>query len=83
MNNHYRGLHIVVLDPETSIVDLAMVFDTYKSPDQFDDFISDDFKGGSIVIAACQDDCATNLSEKAKSWFANMGSSEIWNLQYR
>ena len=30
-----------------------------------------------IVIAACKDDCVTNLSEAGKQWFIDMGSEDI------
>ena len=35
------------------------------------------------MVAACKDDCVTNLSENAKKWFADLGSQEIYNLEYR
>ena len=38
---------------------------------------------GYIVVAACMDDCAANLSHTARQWFADMGSKEIENLRYR
>ena len=38
---------------------------------------------GHIVVAACKDDCVTNLSTAGKKWFFDMGSKEIWNLGYR
>ena len=38
---------------------------------------------GSIIIAACKDDCVTNLSQKVKSFFKAMGSINIDNLPYR
>lgn len=40
-------------------------------------------KDGYIVVAACQDECVTNLSDASKQFFADMGSTEIWNLKYR
>ena len=84
-HDHYRGLHIVVIDPTDGSVEWATVFDTYESPEGFDGFIAKDLhlKQGSIVAAACKDDCATKLSLRGRQWFANMGSKEIWNLGYR
>ena len=30
-NNHYRGLHIVIINPQSGKIELAQVFDTYQS----------------------------------------------------
>ena len=62
---------------------VSKVFDTYKSPESFDHFVKQGVPDGYIVIAACKDDCVTKLSQKGKTWFANMGSKEIWKVQYR
>ena len=35
------------------------------------------------MAAACRDDCITNMSEKGKKWFEDMGSLEIKELGYR
>ena len=59
------------------------MFDTYKTSIRLDHFIAQDIPAGFIVVAACKDDCATRLSERAKGWFADMGSKEIWKLEYR
>ena len=82
-SGHFRGLHIVVVNPSKARVELAKVFDTYKTADGFDDFIASDIPEGHIVVAACKDDCASNLSPKARQWFVEMGSKEIVNLEYR
>ena len=59
-------------------------FDTCKSSDSLDDFIAaDEIPEGCIIAAACKDECATNLSATAKQWFSDMGSKEVWNLEYR
>ena len=71
-------MHIVVINRKTGRVEAAKVFDTYKRSDNFDEFISDDgIAFGSIIVAACMDDCITNMSQEAKRWFSNMGSKEI------
>lgn len=80
---HYRGLHIVMIEPKTGSAEFAQVFDTYKNSTELDKFIERDIPEGHIIVAACQDDCATALSEKAKQWFADMGAIEIWNVGYR
>ena len=58
------------------------MFDTYKASEKFEEFI-DEVPGGHIVVAACKDDCATNLSRKAKKWFKKMGSKEVGKIRYR
>ena len=79
-----RGLHIIVINPNDGEVEFGEVFDTYKSSFELDQFINFDvIPDGHIVVAACQDDCITALSETGKSWFSDMGSKEINNLQYR
>lgn len=83
-NNHYRGLHIVVINPYLGQVEFAKVFDTYKTSENLELFIESGLIGKHyIVVAACKDDCATNLSKKVKRWFQRMGSSEIWKVKYR
>ena len=82
-SGHYRGLHIVVLNPKTGNCEMAMAFDTYKSSKRLDEFVDHGVNDDFMVIAACKDDCATNLSDKAKKWFSDMGSVEINNVQYR
>ena len=82
-NNHYRGLHIVVINPRNCKVETAKVFDTYNSSFEFDKLILDEIPQGHILIAACQDDCITKLSYDAKTWFTSMSSREILRLKYR
>lgn len=38
---------------------------------------------GFIIIASCQDECTTAMSERVKQWFEHLGSKEIRNLKYR
>ena len=38
---------------------------------------------GFIVVAAVMDDFVTNLSEKVKLWFREMGSREVDNVRFR
>ena len=66
MDNHRRGLHIAVINPSSFEVEFAKVFDTYKSSDDFEDFMNFDVKPGQIIVAACQDECVTELSPDAK-----------------
>ena len=54
---------------------MAKVFDTYDDEGlDFDRFVKQPLLDGLIVIAACKDDCTSNLSDNAKQWFADMGS---------
>lgn len=62
---------------------MTKVFDTYKTSIGFHKFIAQDIPKGCIVLAACQDDMSTNLSMDFKEWFSEMGSTEIWQLEYR
>lgn len=82
-NGHHRGLHIVVINSSNGKVVTAKVFDTYKTSASFNDFIAKEITTGFIVVAACKDDCITNLSTEGKAWFTKMGSREISNLAYR
>lgn len=82
-HGNYRGLHMVVVNPSNGGVEWARVFDTYESADSFENHITYEIPEGYIVVAACKDDCAANLSKYSRQWFANMGSREIWNLEYR
>ena len=49
----------------------------------FDEFIATDLAEGLIIVAACKDDCISNLSELGKQFFAKLGSLEIYKLGYR
>ena len=82
-NGHFRGLHIVVINSIDGNVEMAKVFDTYKSSEGFNKLITHDIPDGYIIVAACSDECTSNLSYDFKSWFENIGSKEIWNIGYR
>ena len=75
----------MVINPITQKIETAEVFDTYKSSKDLDDFIfNSQISKGHIVVAACKDDCVTELSRSAKQWFSeNLGSREIWKLEFR
>lgn len=82
-HNHHRGLHIVLINTYYGIVEAAYAFDTYKTSAGFDAFAAKRIPEGYIIVAACKDDCVTQLSKTGKQWFADLGSKEIWNLEYR
>ena len=39
-SGHFRGLHIVIINQNNGKIELAKVFDTYESSEDFDKFIS-------------------------------------------
>ena len=78
-----RGLHIVVFDTQRGFILHSKAFDLYKSTVSFDDFIRRPLADGNLVIAACKDDISTCLSDEAKTWFAEMGSKDIFKVGYR
>lgn len=82
-NGHLRGLHIVVINTIYGTVETCQVFDTYKTSNNFDEFIMKDIPENYIIVAACSDECISNLSQKGKQWFSNLGSKQIWHLKYR
>ena len=82
-SGHYRGLHVVVINPNTGKVDFKNVFDTNQSSEALETFIDTGITEGFIIVAACKDDCVTNMSDKVVQWFADMGSKEIYDLKYR
>ena len=90
-----RGLHIVVINPGNGDVEFAKVFDTYNKPDDFLEWIGKvkspkntnyirwEVPDGTIICAACKDDCVSKMTTMCKTFFSSMGSNEIWNLEYR
>lgn len=82
-NNNFRGLHLVVINPKNGKVETARAFDTYESSEEFDKFLNTYIPDQYIIVAACKDECTTNLSNEVKYWFSEMGSKMIWSLSYR
>ena len=73
-NGDCIGLSIVVFHPSNGKVLVAQVFLIGSNLDLFDTFIERDLPDGSIVAAACNNECIMNLSERAKQWFLSIGS---------
>ena len=48
----------MVASPYNGTVIKAKAFDTYESSDALEKFIGEEMAYGSIVIAACQDECS-------------------------
>ena len=65
-HGHFRGLHMVVINPTNGKIETAKVFDTYITSEGIDDFITREMPEGWIVVAACKDECVTQLSQRAK-----------------
>ena len=75
-NRHFRGMHIVIIDPKKIKVIFSKVFDTYYHSRTFDEFLKENtvISENFIVIAAAQDDAASKLSFTVEKWFISMGS---------
>lgn len=68
-NNHFRGLHIVIINPENGNIEFAEVFDTHETSDNLNQLIASIIPRGQIVVAAVRDDAFAKLSVFARSWF--------------
>ena len=79
-NGHFRGLHVIVVNPYTAKPEVSKVFDTYKSSKNLEIFIDSQITNGHILVVACQDECTAYLSRISRQWLADLGSKEIWNL---
>ena len=83
-NNHFRGLHLAVINNQNGHIETNQVFDTYDSSDKLDAFIDQkEIPEGHIIIAACKDDMCKKLSDKAMMWFKGIGMYMIHTLGYR
>ena len=65
-SGHDRGLHLVIINPLNGAVELSQVFDTYKGDHKLPSVSTRYIPPGYIIVAACKDDCVTQLSEKDK-----------------
>ena len=83
-NQYGRGLHMVFINPANGKVELARIFDTNTSSEEFDWYRAyNNIPDGFIVVAACKDDAQYNLSHYTKHFFNECGSLIIWDLEYR
>ena len=62
---------------------MARAFDSFNNDHWFDDFVKCELPEGHIVVAACKDECISNMSSEGKKWFEKMGSKEMNNVKYR
>lgn len=82
-HKHWRGIHVVIINPLDCRVERASIFDTYESNEAFDNFADIDIPENFIVVAACKDDCVKHLTEKGRQFFVDLGSKLINKLKYR
>ena len=61
-NGHDRGLHLVVINPYKGNIEIAKVFDTYKSEAGMVEFLkTSHIPNGFIIVAACKDECTVEM----------------------
>ena len=53
---------MIIINAENGEIEYTQVFDTYLSSSEFDEFITSEIPANKIIVTACKDDCATNLS---------------------
>ena len=81
---NYRGMHIVMINPDNCKVVFAEVFDTYKSSKEFEWWKNDvDVPDGTIIAGACSDDCVKCMTDAVKYFFRFLGSKIIFNIEYQ
>lgn len=61
-HKHFRGLHIVVINPINYKVIMSKVFDTYITSNELNRFAAINIPEGYIIAAGCKDDCLSKLS---------------------
>ena len=67
VKNSQRGLHVVVVNRDNGDLECSQIFDTYKSSDEFEEFmIPHEIPTGNIIIAASKDDCTNSMTDKVK-----------------
>lgn len=76
-----EGLHIVVINKVNGDILCKKVFDVKISFEELDNFIKNigmKLQDGSIIVAACKNECTNKMSMDAKIWFGDIGAREIW-----
>ena len=79
-NGHFRGLHIVVINPINGKVSKAQSFDTHESSVAMGKFVAD-LEQDWIIVVACKDTCVKAMDENIVYWLANLGSREVFKLK--
>ncbi|KAK4319892.1 hypothetical protein Pmani_009198 [Petrolisthes manimaculis] len=84
INNGGRGLNLVVVDSHRMQAVHARRFDTYATDSsELELFLLREVRPGDILIALTFDEASRNLGASAKNLLAEIGSSQIQNLQFR
>ncbi|CAL4149703.1 unnamed protein product [Meganyctiphanes norvegica] len=84
INNGGRGMNMVVVDSHRMRAINARRFDTYAmDSSEMELFLLREVKEGDILISVTFDEASRNLGSMAKNVLAELGSSQIQNLQFR
>lgn len=84
INNGGRGINLVIVDPRWMKAVIARRFDTYaRDSSELETFLRREVREGDILLAVTFDEASRNLSPAARNILAELGSSQIQNLQFR
>ncbi|XP_063611982.1 protein O-linked-mannose beta-1,2-N-acetylglucosaminyltransferase 1-like [Penaeus indicus] len=84
INNGGRGMNMVVVDSHRMKAVNARRFDTYAmDSSEMELFLMREVRDGDILIGLTFDEASRNLGAMAKNLLADLGSSQIQNLQFR
>ncbi|XP_064091087.1 protein O-linked-mannose beta-1,2-N-acetylglucosaminyltransferase 1-like [Macrobrachium nipponense] len=84
INNGGRGMNLVIVDSHQMKAVHARRFDTYAmDSSEMELFLLREVRNGDILIAMTFDEASRNLGNMAKGLLADLGSSQIQNLQFR
>ncbi|XP_068204894.1 protein O-linked-mannose beta-1,2-N-acetylglucosaminyltransferase 1-like [Palaemon carinicauda] len=84
INNGGRGMNMVIIDSHQMKAVHARRFDTYAmDSSEMELFLLREVRNGDILIAMTFDEASRNLGVMAKNLLADLGSSQIQNLQFR
>lgn len=84
INNGGRGMNMVVVDSHQMKAVNARRFDTYAmDSSEMELFLMREVRNGDILIAMTFDEASRNLGAMSKNLLAELGSSQIQNLQFR
>ncbi|KAG0724600.1 Protein FAM3C [Chionoecetes opilio] len=84
INKGGRGINIVLVDARRMKAVVARRFDTYAGDStELERFLKQEVVDRDIVVAVTFDEASRNLSPAARNLLADLGSSQIQNLQFR
>lgn len=84
INSGGRGMNFVVVDARRMKAVAARRFDTYAvDSSDLELFLVREVREGDILVAVTFDEASRNLSPSARNALADLGSSQIQNLQFR